>query len=345
MHLQITRMMRRIAVLVGAVLAPVAIARPGPVPDYDFQWATIGAPGNPAIGGQFSWNKGRGSVGYTYRISKLEITTGQWMEFLNAIAPLQPNPLTWGSPSHWGARDAAGPSGHYELNPNIPNAGMLPVYGISWREAAMYTNWLCNNKQASLAAIANGAYDISTFGENPNGTITDQTTHNPGAKFWIPTLDEWLKAAHYDPNKNGPGQGGWWRFPYSQDTELTYGWPGSGQSSGGSIGPPPPGFPISWNLPLGAYADQVSPWGLWDTSGGEMEWLEEVYIGRFRFVEGSSAYFDSDPVFRDSIDGFGANSVGEPLGGLRVASLVPGVSPSVVLIVASLGTVMRRRRP
>ncbi len=212
--------------------------------DSEFRWAVITDVGNApytssGIGGPrgglvYPFAEGRGSVDYVYRISTLEVTTTQWMEFLNAIAPLQPTALTWGRPSHWGAEDdPSQPSGNYRLRSDVPNAGMIPVHAVSWRHAAMYVNWLCNDKRATLSAIANGAYDISTFGENPDGTITDQLTHNLDAKYWIPTYDEWIKAAHYDPNKNGEGQGGWWRFMYSQDTALTYGWPGEGQSAGG----------------------------------------------------------------------------------------------------------------
>lgn len=185
----------------------------------EFHWAVITDVGNApytsnGIGGPRGglvrpFAEGRGSVDYVYRISTLEVTTAQWMEFLNAIAPLQANSLTWGSPSHWGAEnDPTRPSGNYRLRSDVPNAGMIPVHAVSWRHAAMYVNWLCNDKQATLSAIANGAYDISTFGENPDGTITDQLTHHPDAKYWIPTYDEWIKAAHYDPNKNGEGQGG-----------------------------------------------------------------------------------------------------------------------------------------
>lgn len=212
--------------------------------DSEFRWAVITDVGNApytssGIGGPrgglvYPFAEGRGSVDYVYRISTLEVTTTQWMEFLNAIAPLQSTALTWGRPSHWGAEDdPSQPSGNYRLRSDVPNAGMIPVHAVSWRHAAMYVNWLCNDKQAALSAIANGAYDISTFGENPDGTITDQLTHHPDAKYWIPTYDEWIKAAHYDPNKDGEGHGGWWRFMYSQDTALTYGWPGEGQSAGG----------------------------------------------------------------------------------------------------------------
>ena len=56
------------------------------VPNYDFQWSTIGALGNAAYGGgplgEFA---GRGSVAYSYRMSTLEVTSSQWLEYRNII--------------------------------------------------------------------------------------------------------------------------------------------------------------------------------------------------------------------------------------------------------------------
>lgn len=321
----------------------------------EFQWAVITDVGNApyisnGIGGPrggivYPFAHERGSVGYVYRISTLEVTTAQWMEFLNAIAPLQPTALTWGRPSYWGAEDdPSQPSGNYRLRSDVPNAGMIPVHAVSWRHAAMYVNWLCNDKRAALSAIANGAYDISTFGENPDGTITDQLTHHPDAKYWIPTYDEWIKAAHYDPNKDGEGQGGWWRYMYSQDTALTYGWPGEGQSAGGGIGAPPPGFPQAADLPLGSYGEFTSAWGLLDTSGGATEWTEEMHIGRNRRILGSPVYAAS-PDWRilDDVEGAGSASAGVPLTGLRIASRVPAPGAAVIIMTAVWPGLRRRR--
>jgi hypothetical protein len=116
-----------------------------------------------------------------------------------------------------------------------------------------------------------------------------------------------------------------------------------GQSDGGEINPPPPGFPISWNLPLGVYTGEVSPWGLWDTSGGEQEWTEELHIGRARFLEGSSAFFGGKPEFYDSIEGFTDGGVDQPFGGLRVASAVPA-APSILVLAGPQALIILRRR-
>ena len=124
-----------------AALTSASLAQ-SPPPDYDFHWSTVGNTGNaPYPGGVFGGNAGRGSVDYPFRISQLETTTGQWVEFLNAVAPLFPSSLDFGRPLNWGAQPDAsypGPGNRYLLDPNVPNAAMVPVNGIGWRNAAMF---------------------------------------------------------------------------------------------------------------------------------------------------------------------------------------------------------------
>lgn len=282
----------RVWALGGAALGASAAGMSG-APDYDFAWRTIGAPGNaPYQGDWMSQTNGRGRVDYTYRISALEITSAQWMEFVNAYAGALGDPYGFKFVSYWGAEQDfsySGPGRRYKLRADLPQASMNPVFGISWRKAAMYANWLHNQKAPTLAAIANGAYDISTFGTDPlTGALTDQAAHNPGAKFWIPTLDEWIKAAHYDPNRHGPGQGGYWEYSHTSDTAPTSGAPGQGQTSAGYI----INSYEEYFIPLGAYPEVRSPWGLLDVSGGAWEWTEDwLYLEHTtsRIVEGARA--------------------------------------------------------
>ncbi len=277
-----------VGVAFGAVCS-AAIADPGDSIDF----VTIGAPGNP---GQVTANpnelaNGRGGVAYEYRIGRMEVTTAQWVEFFNAAfarpqsewIPFVPNGGIF-----WGATPTTPtvPGGlRWTVTPSNANR---PVGDITWRTAAIYCNWLHNGGGTDRSAFLTGAYDISTFGYT--GTIgnifTDQTTHSPEARYWIPTWDEWIKAAHYDPNKNGPGQGGYWEFPNASDVPLIYGPPGVGQANSGYNNPSP------FGIPLGSYPGEQSPWGLLDVAGETAEWTEEVRTlldgARYRIYEGSS---------------------------------------------------------
>jgi hypothetical protein len=211
---------------------------------------------------------------------------------------------------------------------------------MEWRDAAMFCNWLTNDKSPSMAALQNGAYDTSTFGTKPNGTFTDQLTHNPGAKYWIPTIDEWFKAAHYDPDRYGPGQGGWWEYSHRSDKAPVPGPPGQGETSAGYQHPSVPGG--EWDILLGAYPGTLSPWGLLDASGGATEWTEGELEMTFRLADGHAAGLGFEP----SLDLAAIVDTSWPwvpaLYVFRIASAVP--SPSGLGMLVLLPLIAGRRR-
>ena len=310
-----------------------------PPPDYDFQWANITDLNNPAYPGgpPFNVNAGRGSVSYGYRISKLEITTQQWADFLN-MALRQGVNITSGpalKPAFWGASQSGSQF-------TVTNA-LQPVIGLNWRAGAYYCNWLNNGKQESWASCQSGAYDASTFGDLPDTTFTDQTTRSPGAKFWIPSLDEWLKAAHYDPAKGGAG--GWWSYPYRSDSAPVTGVPGAGSTSAGLD---LPNFG-EFKIPLGSYTGAVSAYGLWDLSGGSSEWNEETrgsINGRpsARRADGSFAG-DTGGTLLDHIQNMTSdNPYAGSFYGFRIAGQIPAPSVVTVAFVGSAGFLFRGRR-
>ncbi len=280
--------------------------------------------------------RGRGSVSYDYSIGKYEVTSGQWAEFFDAALNRPDGPIPWVlAPFTTGG----------SANP------MLPTGGITWRTAAVYCNWLTNNKSLDRSAFMNGAYDVSTFGY-VGQTFTDQFTHNPGATYWIPTWDEWLKAAHYDPwRENGDGTvGGWWQYSTSSDVAPIYG-PPPGFPGGSPLNQANAGFLAAnlsdqFRIPLGAY-DVTSPWGLYDTAGATSEWTEEIAGSSLllRGHEGASwgnlSNTASDRIWflgGDVPSGVGFNH------GLRLASSVPAPSALFVFIVPAAFAGARRRR-
>jgi len=196
------------------------------VPDYGFEWRTVGDPGNPAAQPEdyLFLDRPIGSVAYEYRLTRTEITNTQWIEFADALVTADPsvNPyditLGWdifyGGDHRWftfeGAEHAAAQMG--------------------WLYAARFCNWLHNDKRSDLAAFQGGVYDISTFrvvwdGEWPRWV--GDSTPAADAKFWIPNWSELVKGLHWDPNKLGVGEGGYWLFPHSSDVEPIGGLPGT----------------------------------------------------------------------------------------------------------------------
>lgn len=334
----------RILPLLSLLLVAPRAAR-ADIPPYDFNWAYIHDEGNAAYPGgpPIDGNKGRGSVSYGYRISRLEITTAQWADFLNMALRQGVNLNQYAlKPSFWGASQAGS-----QFAVSKPLQGVL---GLNWRAGAYYCNWLTNGKQESWASCQSGAYDASTFSGVPGQPYTDQLTHSPGAKFWIPTLDEYLKASHYDPNRNGQGQGGWWDQPYRSNTAAIPGPPppGTGQTSGGWD----PGDFSELSVNLGAYTNSTSAYGLWDLSGAAKEWLEDpvtfdsatgLYKRRrvFGSYAGERAYFGRDSVNSTDFD----YPAEDGFYGFRVAGQVPAPSVVTVAFVGISGFLFRRKTP
>lgn len=306
-------MTRRVSAAIrAAVCALAAPALAQRVPDYDFDWAVIGAPGNRPANSEEApgWElRPLGSVGYEYRIAKKEVTCLQWLEFVEAYAPYwDGTPWDTGFTSNY---IHPGDDG-YAIE---PGAEKYPA-NMEWRVAARYVNWLHNGKVAEQWAFENGVYDTSTFTENPDGSRNDQVAHFSDATFWLPTLDEWVKAVYYDPNRYGAGVEGYWKHPDSGDEPLVSGYPwAGGETNGGVEG--------LYGMDVGSYPDVQSPWGLLDASGGWWEWTgttEDTY-GRRRFIVGSRF---ADPGY-DFWDELSNKRDSSPLAlyGLRIASVIP----------------------
>ncbi len=343
---------RFVAGLTFGALAAQAVGRQAP-PDYGFNFITIGAPGNrPYDGPDPNGNTvGRGSVPYTFRIAQTEITTAQYLEFVNTFATLATPPAHFDQfgPVHWGAHvdpTYAGPGLRFALN-TAPSAGMYPVGGIGWFDAALYCNWLQNGKQSNPASLLSGAYDTSQWNIPwiPGGPNPDWS-HTTGAQYWIPTLDESLKAAHYDPNRYGTGQDGWWLYKNRSDQPGVSGPPGAGTTSAGYTLP----NWGEWSIPLGAYPQSLSPWGLLDTSGGSTEWTQTISnpLAAHRAFYNTGSYAGQgtldlwDAAYGNSSNGPGG--IGGAELGFRIASAIPSPGSLLAMCMGGCVAVGRKRK-
>ncbi|MCB9841019.1 MAG: SUMF1/EgtB/PvdO family nonheme iron enzyme [Phycisphaeraceae bacterium] len=328
--------------LAAAALA-AALAAPAPAElvfttEYGIEFSTIGDIGNPVVpqsvgpgfyfNGQLLWQSG--AVNYEYRMARTEVTVEQWAEFITAYRPHYTggNPTFAPFTSFWISWSPS--QQEYVYNPE--NAGM--AVDPSWRNAAAFCNWMHNGKVNEAWAFQSGAYDIATFGQTPTGEITDQREHSPGARFWIPTHDEWIKAMHWDPDRYAPGEGGYWAYPTSSDDPPVPGVPGVGQTSGG-IQTNPRFFPV------GSYPDVQSPWGLLDGSGSEQEWTETWFLNGERLYKGSQPGFG--PQIWDRIDKINSGQSFSGGIGFRLAASIPSAGTLSVLAIVLPGSMFRRR--
>jgi formylglycine-generating enzyme required for sulfatase activity len=156
---------------------------------------------------------GYGTVGYLYHIQKYEVTNAEYASFLNSIAVTDTYNCyntSMGSDNRGGiSRSGVNGSYSYTTKTNMSNK---PVNFISWFNAARFANWLHNNmpsgSQNSLTTES-GAYYL-------NGTTSDATiTRISGAKYALPTEDEWYKAAYY---KGGSSNAGYWNYATQSDS-------------------------------------------------------------------------------------------------------------------------------
>lgn len=153
-----------------------------------------------------------GSVDHLYYIGKYEITNTQYCEFLNAIGNTlyngsrRENIFSLFSVTYNAGITRSGSSGTYTYEP-IEYYGNRPVLGVNWFDCARYANWMHNGKGSGDTEL--GAYALEG---NPSPTIVP--SQNAGAIFWIPTENEWYKAAYY---KSGSTNAGYWRYSPQSD--------------------------------------------------------------------------------------------------------------------------------
>ncbi len=243
-----------LALILGIFSSPVWAGSP----DDLFDWVTVGHPGNPPAS---CHDPVVGTVNYTYRMTRTLVTMDRWVDFVRAYLPYDTgipgnfafiSDMLYVSPA-----DPTRPDG-------LPNYFLPTQYErraarVSLEYAARYANWLHNGMVNEPWAFESGVYDTSTFWFDENHFAQHDLAPAPGARYWIPDLGEMLKAAYYDPEKDG-GQGGWWMFPNGGDKPLVIGLPGEGGETIGNLCEP-----LEWDV--GQYPDTMSPFGLLDVSG------------------------------------------------------------------------------
>ena len=196
------RMMTRMdpCMLLSRLLVGLAILAMAPAASAEvaFDWVTVGDPGNACD----TQPQGCiGSVGETYRIAKFEVTNSQYAEFLNAVAATDTHGLyitTMGDPISpgFGGITRSGSSGSFSYS-TISGRENMPVNLVTFWDAARFANWLHNGQPTGAqddTTTEDGAYTLT-----PTGIANNTVARNAGAAIFLPSDDEWYKAAYYDP--------------------------------------------------------------------------------------------------------------------------------------------------
>ena len=318
---------------------------------HGMTFSTIRGPVNPISlepNVPFIGNSVIRSVAYDYRISTTELTVSQYFRFVEAVAPhIQ---ALGGTPGRLAGSNTLlylGMSGgipRYQMlagSANIPARNTIEYF-------ALMANWMHNGSpgvnEATMADFQSGAY---ADWRNP--------VRSEGAQVWIPSRDEWNKAVYWDPNRDGPGQGGYWLYPNASNEPLNPGDPAlGGETNAGTQQQWPAGHDrMPWDV--GSYPDVQTPWGLLDASGGGREWTDTKRSLNTYFVESTGrgetdysgtpilGYGDSvldDRMHRPFTSGYGGFA--QPIT-VRFAAAIPAPGVPALLGVAAF-TCLRRRR-
>lgn len=327
-------MLLTLHVFIAKAQADVAVSFGSGGNQFTIDFVTIGNPGNPAdtTGEPTS----AGAVPYVYNIGKYEVSRDA-VEKANAEGNLRIF-LSDMSFVTGGAR---------------PD---MPATQVSWNAAARFVNYLNTSQGYSPAykfnvqpgdpgydANANLVlWEASDPGYNANNPFRNSQSH-----YFLPSVDEWYKAAFYDPNANG-GTGGYWDYATGSNTAPSP--VASGTDLGSAVWAQRPSQGPA-NIKV---AGGISPYGTMAQSGNVFEWDEGEWEmpndnafnassqrglrGGYWGIDGNFP-LDLSSVVRGGVDpGSGNGFVG-----FRVAS-IPEPSSMGIGILGALGLLKKRRR-
>jgi formylglycine-generating enzyme required for sulfatase activity len=356
---------------IGLAALACLLAAPAGADQITYQMVTVGDPGNANDTG----GSGIGRVDYSYQIGTYSVTIGQYTAFLNAVAKTDTYSLY--NPSMATNLNVAGilqtgPSGAYvygaiAASGTAPyggvSAGGRPITYVSWFDAARFANWMANGQGSG--STENGAYDLANaaaFTAPAKNLINPNTGAAP--TFYIPTENEWYKAAYYSPLLNSDS-GGYYAYATQRDEargNLIGGLPNQANWRAGDV------YTVTYSgdyyenqnylTDVGAFSGSGSFYGTFDQSGNVYQWNDLDGLsssGSTRGLRGGS-WNDDDPVNLSSSFSILAydSSYEGSLIGFRLASPVSAPSPVpeidpnsigsvLALVLGSLGLLERRR--
>jgi formylglycine-generating enzyme required for sulfatase activity len=329
-------------------------------PLVSIQTVTVGDAGNAADSRVMDdGTSGYGSVSYEFQIGKYEVTIAEYTTFLNSVAavtsdaytvnlwnPNMASDLRIAGISRSGEGTLSAPYSYSTIAPSglaptgANTAGNRPIAYISWFDAARFANWM-HNGATNGASTETGAYSL-------NGTTNGIVIKNTDAKWWIPTEDEWYKAAYY---KGDGTNSGYWHYPTQSDTI-----PGNDIGSATNqanrwdfdYAVTQAAFTEGQNYltDAGAFAGSFGAYDTFDQGGNLLEWNDAVVDDASRGFRGGAFNQFGESTLRASWRGWADPLYSDEFGfnvGFRVAT-VPEPSTYALLLLSGAASLWALRR-
>lgn len=287
--------MRYILVLAAVGVALISASAPAVTIDL----VPIGNPGNT---GDTVTDPGGGIIGIfgrvttSYQIGKFEVTNAQYVDFLNAKAATDTlnlyNTLMGMSTAGGIVRSGTPGSYTYAVKTSAPGVGLggtnytygdKPVNYVNWYDSIRFANWMSNGQGSG--STETGAYTLLGNIETPSSA--DSITRNAGAPWFLPTENEWYKAAYYDSATSS-----YYDYPTASNSTPNNNLPSAdtGNSANFKVGLDTTTGNTSYpHTPVGAYLLSDSPYGTFDQGGNVAEWNETLSAAGKRVRRGGDS--------------------------------------------------------
>ncbi len=302
-------------------------------------FGTIGDPGNTGNGA--SSPSGLGAVSQVFKMATTETTNAQYVAFLNAVDPngTNPNLIFSGSmgSSNLGGITNTGtvPGAIYSVKSGAPSGapggtsyGSMPVNFVTWFSAARFVNWLHNGQVSGTAAMETGAYTLNGATSGPIAV------RNPGAQVFLPSQNEWYKAAFY----NGSSYTTYATDSNSAPTATVSNVSLANAANFGNTS----GLPIN----VGSYVNSASAYGIYDMLGNVGEMTDTASGNSYVQIGGGFAGILSAWT-ATSAEAFRLSTAANTSNGFRVAAVPePGTIALAGMGIAGLAGLdwMKRRK-
>ena len=105
---------------------------------------------------------------------------------------------------------------------------------------------------------------------------------NAGAKFAVPSEDEWYKAAYHQPQAQGGDTDSYWLYPTKSNSAPSASAPPGTAPAANYV------VSVGSVSTVGAYTTTVGFYGTFDMAGNVFEWEDTIQAGSSRVLRGGS---------------------------------------------------------